>query len=214
MRSRLGTAFAFLGDEFYLRAGRAIPPQSHYRIVRGGGADDDEYPQIEDGVGMVRQFFEAHAKRLKQLARMRANGKFTSEQAHRIHGTLATGAVFFPMLSKAVTELNDKFGTRLHVVAVENTFFGKEITVAGLLAGVDFLRAREQYRGDFLMIPPHSFREHDRRFLDGMTVGELTAELVLPIRRNWQEVLGLPEPGKGGRSILSHDYGAVTSIQV
>ncbi|NBO65416.1 MAG: DUF512 domain-containing protein, partial [Acidobacteria bacterium] len=41
LRSRLGTAFAFLGDEFYLRAGRAIPPQSHYRIVRGGGADDD-----------------------------------------------------------------------------------------------------------------------------------------------------------------------------
>jgi putative radical SAM enzyme (TIGR03279 family) len=214
LRKELGTSFAFLGDEFYIRAGRPIPPQSHYRIVRGGGVDDDAYPQIEDGVGMVRQFFEAHARRMKQLERMRARGKFSPEQAGRIHGTLATGMVFYPMLSKAVAELNERFGTRLHVAAVENTFFGREITVAGLLAGIDFLRAREQYRGDFLMIPPHSFREHDRRFLDGMTVGDLAAELVLPIRRNWHEVLGLPDPGKGRRSILSHDYGAVTSIQV
>ncbi|NDD62669.1 MAG: DUF512 domain-containing protein [Acidobacteria bacterium] len=213
-RRQLGTSFAFLGDEFYIRAGRPIPPQSHYRIVRGNGADDDAYPQIEDGVGMVRQFFEAHARRLKQLDRMRARGKFTPEQAQRIHGTLATGVVFHPMLSEATAELNERFGTRLHVVAVESTFFGREITVAGLLAGVDFLQAREQYRGDFLMIPPHSFREHDRRFLDGMTVGDLAAELVLPVRHSWHEVLGLPEQGRGGRSILSHDYGAVTSIQV
>jgi len=214
LRKRLGTSFAFLGDEFYIRAGRPIPPQSHYRIVRGSGADDDAYPQIEDGVGMVRQFFEAHAQRMKQLDRMRTRGRFTPEQAHRIYGTLATGLVFYPMLSEAITELNQRYGTRLHVAAVENTFFGKEITVAGLLAGVDFLNARDQYRGEFLMIPPHSFREHDRRFLDGMTVGDLAAELVLPIRRSWHEVLGLPEPGKGRRPILSHDYGSVTSIQV
>jgi NifB/MoaA-like Fe-S oxidoreductase len=214
MRKRLGTSFAFLGDEFYIRAGRPIPPQAHYRIVRGSGADDDAYPQIEDGVGMVRQFFEAHAQRLKQLDRMRSRGRFTPEQAHRIYGTLATGLVFYPMLSEAVGELNERFGTRLHVAAVENTFFGKEITVAGLLAGVDFLKARDQYRGEFLMIPPHSFREHDRRFLDGLTVGDLAAELVLPIRRSWHEVLGLPEPGKGRGPILSHDYGSVTSIQV
>ena len=157
LRKELGTSFAFLGDEFYIRAGRPIPPQSHYRIVRGGGVDDDAYPQIEDGVGMVRQFFEAHARRMKQLERMRARGKFSPEQAGRIHGTLATGMVFYPMLSKAVAELNERFGTRLHVAAVENTFFGREITVAGLLAGIDFLRAREQYRGDFLMIPPTAF---------------------------------------------------------
>src|SRR5262249_34020365 len=54
LKRRLGSVFAFLGDEFYIRAGRKIPSKSHYRIVRGCAAEDDEYPQIEDGVGMVR----------------------------------------------------------------------------------------------------------------------------------------------------------------
>ena len=214
LRREIGTSFAFLGDEFYIRAGRPIPPQSHYRIVRGSGADEDAYPQIEDGVGMVRQFFQAHGRRLRQLERMRGKGTFGPERAQRIYGTLATGQVFYPMLRQAVEELNERLGTRLHVVAVPSTFFGPEITVAGLLAGVDFLAARDAYRGEFLMIPPHSFREFDRRFLDGMTVGELAAELVLPIRHSWNEVLGLPEAGSRGGKVLSHDYGSVTSIPV
>jgi len=214
LKRRLGTVFAFLGDEFYLRAGRPIPAKSHYRIVHRASAGDDLYPQIEDGVGMVRQFFDAHAKRIKQLERMRQRGEFSEAQARKIYGTLATGLIFYPMLDEAVAELNHGFGTRLHVVAVENTFFGAGITVAGLLSGVDFLNAREKFRGDFLMIPPHSYREYDSRFLDGMTRGELTAELVLPIKRNWNELLGLNEQEQVHRTILSHDYGSVTSVSV
>lgn len=214
LKKRLGTVFAFLGDEFYIRAGRKIPPKSHYRIVRGSAAEDDEYPQIEDGVGMVRQFFDGHARRMKQLAAMRERGAFTEKDAHRIHGTLATGMIFYPMLREAVEEINATFGTRLHVAAVESVFFGAGVTVAGLLSGIDYLRAREQYRGEFLMLPPHSYREHDLKFLDGMTLGEVASELVLPIKRNWNEVLGLDEAQHAHRTILSHDYGAVTSISV
>src|SRR3989440_5890925 len=46
LRARLGTTFAFVGDEIYLKAGRAIPSRKHY----------GDYPQIEDGIGMVRSF--------------------------------------------------------------------------------------------------------------------------------------------------------------
>jgi putative radical SAM enzyme (TIGR03279 family) len=214
LKRKLGTVFAFLGDEFYIRAGKKIPPKSHYRIVRGQAAEDDQYPQIEDGVGMVRQFFDAHAKRMKQLEKMRLRGQFAEAQARKIYGALATGLIFYPMLKEAVEEMNRRFGTRLHVVAVENIFFGEGVTVAGLLSGVDFLNAREKFRGEFLMIPPHSYRESDQKFLDGMTVSELTSELVLPIKRNWNEVLGLDERQQAHRTILSHDYGAVTSISV
>ncbi|MGE0882192.1 MAG: DUF512 domain-containing protein [Blastocatellales bacterium] len=214
LKKRLGTVFAFLGDEFYIRAGRKIPPKTHYRIVRGAIAEEDEYPQIEDGVGMVRQFFDAHSKRMKQLAKMRDRGEFTLTQAKRIYGTLATGLIFYPMLKEAVDEMNNTFGTRLHVAEIENVFFGKGVTVAGLLSGVDYLNARDQFKGEFLMLPPHCYREHDQKFLDGMTVGELAAELVLPIKRNWNEVLGLHEQKQTHRTILSHDYGAVTSISV
>src|SRR5881275_1257003 len=41
LKERLGTNFAFLGDEIYLRAGREVPGRRHY----------GDYPQIEDGVG-------------------------------------------------------------------------------------------------------------------------------------------------------------------
>ena len=213
LKKKLGTVFAFLGDEFYIRAGRKIPPKSHYRIVRAS-ADDDAYPQIEDGVGMVRQFFDSHAKRMKQLAKMRENGDFSLGKARKVYGTLATGLVFYPMLKEAVEEMNEVFGTRLHVAPVNNIFFGEGVTVAGLLSGVDFLNSRDKFRGEFLMLPPHCYREHDLKFLDGMNVGELAGELALPILRNWNDVLGLNEQQQAHRTIRSHDYGSVTSISV
>ena len=48
-RKTLGTTFAFLGDEIYLKAGGQIPSRRHYGT----------YPQIEDGVGMIRSFLNA-----------------------------------------------------------------------------------------------------------------------------------------------------------
>lgn len=214
MRERLGTVFAFLGDEFYIRSGRQIPPRKHYRIVRrNGAADDESYPQIEDGVGMVRQFFEEHARRKRQLTSMRKKGRFNTEDAHRIYGSIATGELFYPMLRQAIDELNHEFGTRLTVVGVRNVFFGEGVSVAGLLSGVDFLGAREAYRGEFLMVPSDSYREFDLRFLDGMTVGEVAGELALPIKRSWSQALGLPEAEKTRQlPVLSHNYGSVASI--
>jgi putative radical SAM enzyme (TIGR03279 family) len=211
LRQRLGTVFAFLGDEFYIRAGRPVPPKSHYRIVRGG--TEDSYPQIEDGVGMVRLFLEEHAKRMRRLERKRQRGEFNRQQAQSIYGTLATGRLFYPLLAEAVAEMNRRFGTRLRATAVENLFFGAGVTVAGLLSGMDLVAARQKYEGMFLMIPPDSYRQYDLRLLDGMTVGELEQRLSLPVKRSWSEVLGLPEPRmRKELPILSHDYGSVTSI--
>lgn len=216
LRAKLGTSFAFLGDEFYIRAGRPIPSRSHYRIVRGNGFEEGEessYPQIEDGVGMVRQFFEDHAKRMKQLERMRKQGKFDEETAKAIHGTIATGEIFYPMLKQCTEEINKRFGTRLNAARVENTFFGKGVTVAGLLSGIDFVKSAHLFEGDFVMLPPDCYRQHDLKFLDGMTVGELEVQTGWPVKRSWNEVLGLPEAKKPKDYVsLAHDYGSVTAI--
>lgn len=215
LKARLGTAFAFLGDEFYIRSGHPVPPRSHYRIVRGHEAEDDSYPQIEDGVGMVRQFFEDHAKRVRQLEKKRQAGKFDAAAAHAIHGTIATGLLFYPALKQCVDEINARFGTRLHAAAVENTFFGKGVTVAGLLSGGDFVKAAGQYAGDFLMLPKDCYRDSDLKFLDGMTVGELEQQIGWPVKRSWEAALGLKEAKKGREPLsLAHDYGSVTAISV
>src|SRR3982751_4428721 len=56
-RSTLGVTFAFLGDEIYIKAGAEIPSRRHY----------GNYPQIEDGVGMVRSFVNKFEKLLRTV---------------------------------------------------------------------------------------------------------------------------------------------------
>src|SRR5687767_13257625 len=75
LRASLGTTFAFLGDEIYLRAGRDVPGRRHY----------GDYPQIEDGVGMVRSFREEFARLRRRLAR-----RPPADAAARLHGTVLT----------------------------------------------------------------------------------------------------------------------------
>ena len=148
-----------------------------------------------------------------KLRRLRKKGEFSEERAHGIYGTVATGELFYPMLARAVEKLNTEFGTRLSAVPVQNVFFGEGVNVAGLLSGVDFLGAKDRYRGEFLMVPGDCYRDYDLRFLDGTTIGELAGELALPIKRGWNQVLGLPEEGKARHlPVLSHNYGSVASI--
>jgi putative radical SAM enzyme (TIGR03279 family) len=165
-RKRFGTNFVFLADEFYLRAGDSLPGRAHY----------GDYPQIEDGVGMVRRFIAETEKTLRRdLSRVVAFGNGS------LNGTVATGRLFQPFLSSFAKAVNRRYGTRLKVIGVENTFFGEEVTVAGLLAGSDVLKARDRVRGNFLIVPEQSCLKSSHVFLDDMTVEDLEKELELPV---------------------------------
>ncbi|MGA9995963.1 MAG: DUF512 domain-containing protein [Pyrinomonadaceae bacterium] len=161
----LGTTFAFLGDEIYLRAGRGVPGRRHY----------GDYPQIEDGIGMVRSFDTEFKRLWKKLER------HTPQHAEQLSGTIMTGTLFAPVLEELIEKLNARFGTRLHVVAVENNYFGGDVSVAGLLTGGDYLAAQDKIRGDFLFIPAASIKSGEDIMLDGMRLSELEEKLSLPI---------------------------------
>ena len=165
LRARLGTNFAFLGDEIYLRGGRAVPPRSHY----------GEYPQIEDGVGMVRSFHEEFGRMIKRLERKRVG------QLHSA-GTILTGTLFAPVLQKLIDKLNDRFRTRLSVVAVPNGYFGGDVSVAGLLTGRDLLTASERISGDFVLIPKQVLKSDEAIMLDGMRIEEVEEKLGVPVQ--------------------------------
>ncbi|HSE96868.1 MAG TPA: DUF512 domain-containing protein [Blastocatellia bacterium] len=175
-RRRLGSTFVFLADEFYLRAGVALPGRAHY----------GDYPQIEDGVGMVRRFV---AESKKTLAR--ELGREMSIERGSLHGTIATGELFYPILSSFVEELNEKLGTRLKTIVVKNSFFGREVTVAGLLAGGDILAARDRIEGRFLIVPEQSCLKQGHIFLDDLTLGDLERELRIPVAHGGQSLLSL-----------------------
>jgi putative radical SAM enzyme (TIGR03279 family) len=165
LRARVGTTFAFLGDEIYLRAGRAVPSRRHY----------GDYPQIEDGVGMVRSFYEDFARLWRRLERK------APRDPSRVHGTILTGALFAPVLDDLIARLNERFGTRLRVVAVENRYFGSEIVVAGLMTGECVMAVRERIEGEFVIIPKSAHKSDEPVMLDGMRLDELERTLGLPL---------------------------------
>ena len=176
LHAKLGTNFALLGDEIYLRAGRRIPARSHY----------GDYPQIEDGVGMVRSFENEFAA----LVRLLEREQWTS--ASNTSGTIFTGTLFAPVLRKMIDKLNARFGTKLVVEALENSYFGGDVSVAGLLTGQDLVQARERVTGEFVCIPRQMLKSDEAIMLDGMKLDEVSRALGQPVHAiNLKELANL-----------------------
>lgn len=176
LHGKLGTNFALLGDEIYLRAGKNIPGRSHY----------GDYPQIEDGVGMVRSFTNEFANLMRRLER----DGWTSSNATA--GTIFTGTLFAPVLRKMIDKMNDRFGTRLKVESLENSYFGGDVSVAGLLTGQDLLSARDRVAGEFVCIPRQMLKSDDEIMLDGMKIADVSRALGQPVHAvNLQELTTL-----------------------
>jgi NifB/MoaA-like Fe-S oxidoreductase len=100
----------------------------------------------------------------------------------RLNATILTGKLFAPELETLVARLNTGFGTRLKTLAVENTYFGSDIVVAGLVTGRDVLAARDQIEGESVILPSVMFKSDEPVMLDGTTRDELERELGLPLR--------------------------------
>jgi putative radical SAM enzyme (TIGR03279 family) len=175
-RRRLGTNLVFLADEFYLRAGLALPGRAHY----------GDYPQIEDGVGMVRRFIVDAEKTLR-----RDLAVDTGIIRESLCGTVVTGKLFHPILAWYINKTNKRFGTELKVVAVRNCYFGEEVSVAGLLAGADILAARESIGGDFLIVPEQACLKSGHVFLDDLTIEDLQSKLEMPVAHGGQSLIAL-----------------------
>lgn len=189
-RSTLGVTFAFLGDEIYIKAGAAIPSRRHY----------GNYPQIEDGVGMIRSFLNSFEKLVRKLETSDTVGisaarnvrthplamvpeeRFGGTEAlGSMYGTILTGEMFAPILRERVNEINNILGSRLSVLAVPNTYFGGDVSVAGLLTAQDFLAVRGQIEGDFAIIPKNTIKSDEPIFLDGVTYDELKRQFPVPV---------------------------------
>ena len=176
LKTKLGTNFALLGDEIYLRAGRRIPGRSHY----------GDYPQIEDGVGMVRSFENEFTRLLRRLERE----GWTS--ANQTSATVFTGTLFAPVLKKMIDTFNTRFGTRLIVEPLENSYFGGDVSVAGLLTGQDLLNASGRAVGEFVCIPKQMLKSDEAIMLDGMNINDVSRALGQPVHAvNLQELASL-----------------------
>jgi putative radical SAM enzyme (TIGR03279 family) len=153
----LGTRLVFAADEFYLAAGRVMPPAEAY----------EDFAQQENGIGLARLFLDDVA--LLELPPL---------LPRRV--TLATGTLAAPLLETLAARLHDA-GAVATVVAVPNHFYSGGVSVAGLLTGAD-LRAALAGRdlGDALILPAVVLNA-DGIFLDDTTPDELETALGVPI---------------------------------
>jgi putative radical SAM enzyme (TIGR03279 family) len=188
-RETIGTTFAFLGDEIYVKAGAEVPTKEHY----------GEYPQIEDGVGMIRTFEREFGDFLEEIGSGSAShaAKTRNVRTHdlalkpvsdddipvvqSLKGTVFTGEMFAPYLDQQVKKLNAAIGSELKVVAVPNTYFGGDVSVAGLLSGQDFVAVRDKVEGEFVVIPPAVIKSDEPILIDGMGFDRLKDEFPVPV---------------------------------
>ena len=170
-RSCHGKRRLFLADEFFLKACRAIPPAAYY----------EEYPQIENGVGLVRQLLD-NWKTAKSHKR-----KFTEKPGRtRERYLLMTSCSAFPFLSAIADEAVAICpGAVMRAEPVANRFFGESVTVAGLLTARDVIRAIRKVCGkqrfDRVLLPAAMFN-YAGYTLDGWSAKRIAKQVKLKVQ--------------------------------
>lgn len=162
-RSENGTAFVYLADEFYLACGRPVPDYDAY----------DGFPQLENGVGIVRSFLAEWAETVVPQSGYREQLRIDV-----VCGQSAA-AVLAPLL-KALSLPN----LSIRLIPVVNRFFGPDVTVTGLLTGADITDALRAAGGsrDGVIIPGVALRKGENVFLDGLTPDDIARALDRPVR--------------------------------
>lgn len=89
--------------------------------------------------------------------------------------------MFAPIMRSQIDRYNKIRKTRLAVLGVPNTYFGGDVSVAGLLTGQDYLNVKDRIVGDFAVIPKHTIKSDEPILLDGMSFEELKKKFPVPI---------------------------------
>ena len=166
-KKEYGTRLFYAADEFYLKAGREVPSSEYY----------EDYPQLENGVGMIRAFIDEYGMALSDVL-----DSFKNKNVER-RISIATGVSAYPFIKELVDKIQKICpNLTINIYKIINNFFGESITVSGLLTGIDLknqLKDKELY--DELLIPENSLRHGEEVFLCGMTVQELSSALGVKV---------------------------------
>lgn len=165
------TRLVFASDEFYLLAGRELPPGSAY----------EDYPQYENGVGMLRCLLDDFSQAVEDMEK----DALPSSR----HIAIATGVSAYPAIKQCADMAQKKWPLlQCDVIPVKNDFFGHTITVAGLLTGQDIVRQLAgKDLGETLLLSQAMFMAGSDIFLDDMTAEEVSRSLGVPVQKVGRE---------------------------
>jgi putative radical SAM enzyme (TIGR03279 family) len=157
-RKQLGARFAYASDELYLLAGQPLPPPAAY----------EDYPQLQNGVGLVQLFRGGWRRATRHLP---------DAVTQPTTVCWATGALMAPILDEMAEPLRAIEGLTVDVVAVSNSLFGGQVSVAGLVAGEDIAGSLGVGRYDRVVLPRAMFDTEGQQTIDGWTTGRLARAL-------------------------------------
>lgn len=184
--NKLGTRFVFPSDEFYAVANKIIPSYEEY----------EGFPQLENGVGLMKSFeaeVEEELNNIKEPIILNKNY------------IIATGILAEGFMNEIKYKTMNKFyNLKLEVVAIENDFFGRTITVSGLVTGTDLINKLKSYEGiDGVIIPKSMLRHDSNVFLDDITIEDIEDELnveIIPVEVSGKEFIDLFIEDRGGKN--------------
>ncbi len=167
---RNGTRLVYASDEWYLKAALPLPEEETY----------EGYPQLDNGVGMLRSMQTEIDLALAD------QGEDPSPGAYSI----ATGLAAYDLMCRTVDAVKQRYPTvEGRVYAIQNDFFGEQITVAGLITGQDLInQLRGKPLGTRLLLPAVMLRHERDRFLDDVTPE--TVEQALGVKLVFTETNG------------------------
>ena len=157
----LGTRFVFPSDEMLCIAGRDIPCEADY----------EGFPQIENGVGLMRKF----------LAALEIAASENQEEALARRVLIPCGQSIAPYMSEWVKNHAPE-NVQVKVTPIRNHFFGETVTVTGLLTGGDLLQQIDTTDIDEILLCSVTLRAEGDLFLDDMSLEDFRKSLDVPVR--------------------------------
>ncbi len=164
---RYGARTVFVSDEFYLKAGVEIPDGDFY----------EGYPQLENGVGMIRSMQDDILDELDFIKEEGAD----FEASRKI--SVATGVAAGEHIRFLVEKIQKLwYNIDCNVYVIKNNFYGENVTVSGLLTGGDIIeQLRDKELGTHLYIPRCALRHEGDLFLDGVSLEDMERELNVTV---------------------------------
>ena len=136
-----------LSDEFFLLAEKEIPPSSYY----------GNFSQLEDGVGALRLLIDDY-KKLELPKSLSKPVKFA----------FATSYAAKQALEFIANDLNSKVNSlEIEIAPVKSNYWGRNITVAGLITSDDLINAIKDKSAGIVVVPSVMLRPYSEDFLDG-----------------------------------------------
>ena len=139
-------------DEIFLLAGENIPESDYY----------GNFSQLDDGVGSLRMLMDDFddlelPKELKKPIKICIACSVAAETA-------------FNYIS---AKLNKIRNLEVQINPVKSTYWGKNITVAGLITSEDLINSVKDIQADYVFIPSIMLKPYTDLFLDGSSMSQV-----------------------------------------